>query len=582
MKTWLQRINLETMLYILALLLGMLLRFAQLGHAALNESEARLALQALDIFRGQDLFSSPEPGTILITGLLMFVFGASNFTARLWPAAAGSLMVIAAWMLREQLGRKPALILAFLIALDPLLIGMSRTAVGQSAAISSLLLGFILLLRGSSGWAGFFVGLSLLGGPAVWPGAISAAVVFWLFRGRNSEFNLEAAAMDWRKFALVAVGVFGLLGSLFFLVPSGLGAAASSLTGYLAGWTVSTGVPFPRLLGGILAYQLPAVIFGLAGLVRGLRAKSPIDQALGAWWGISLLLALAYPSRTVLDVGWAAFPMLVLAARQLASLAIPENEDRLPVLGHAALTAVLAIFTVYTLLFTSFGAGQVLPMEPLIRIGMALVLLFAISGMVAWGWSLRVAATGLQWGAITLLTILSISAVFHAVGVSRKPEAELFNPSPYVVSADILGLSLDEAAKWRPDPTTPLSIAVIDYNSSALQWMLRDYPQTIFTSVASSDSQPDVVISPKTSTPDLAAEYRGQAVTWTLTPAWSLLAPGEWLRWLMYRDVPVEGLESQQFVYWVKSDDFPGGVTQDVPAAAPAEQSPEGQDPGAQ
>ncbi len=569
MKTWLQKFNLESALFILAVLLGAVLRLVELGLPALTEGEARLALQSLDILHRQPAFQSPEPGYILLTSLMFFIFNASDFTARLWPAITGTLLITAAWLVRDFIGRKPALILAFLIALDPVLVAASRTASGQSGAIACLLLGFILLLRGFAGWSGAFVGLSLLGGPTVWPGAISIGMVCWLFRGRSSEFGLEDLKVDWRKFAFVGVVVFGLAGTLFFMVPVGLSAAAGSLVAYVKGWITPGTVSISRLLAVILAYQIPVVLFALVGLVWGVRAKNPIDQALSVWWGIALVLTLVYPSRSVQDAVLTAFPMLALSARQAARLGNPQPEDRLPVFGQAALTVVLILYLVYTLLFTQVSAGSPVPTETLLKLGMALLLLFAITGMVAWGWSLRIATTGLQWGATFLLIIFAISAVFHATGLSRNPEAELVNPSPYVASADLLALSLNETIQWRPIPIIAPNITVIGVNSSALRWSLRDYPQTFFTNQPVADLMPDIVISEESFTPELAAEYRGQSITWTKTPAWSLLAPGEWLRWLMYREVPVEGMEHQQILYWVKADEFPGGGTLDTPVSVP-------------
>ncbi|HMN63317.1 MAG TPA: hypothetical protein PJ988_23315, partial [Anaerolinea sp.] len=364
--------------------------------------------------------------------------------------------------------------------------------------------------------------------------------------------------MNVKLLAFTGLAVFGLVGSLLLFAPTGISAAAGSLVAYLRGWAGPSGTSIPHLIGVILAYQLPALALALVGLVHGLRQKDP--------------------ARSTLDVTWAAVPMLVLAARQIGRVKATEPADILPVLGQAALTVVLILFFVYTLLFNPITAGASYPFEALIRMGMAIVLLVAVTGMVAWGWSQRVAATGLQYGVGLLLVIFSISALFHALGYSRNPAAELISPSPFVASADLLGLTLKETIMTRPNPTTEPSIAVVNYPSDALRWALRDYPQVVFTSLPITGFQPDIVISEQTSTPELAAEYRGQAMTWTKSPAWSLLAPYEWLRWWMYRDIPLEGMENHQIIYWMKSDEFPGGAAVNQPASSPAEPNSNGQD----
>jgi len=582
MKTWLSKINIELGLYFLAVALGGLVRFSLLGHTAPGDGEARLALQAMDLMRAGGGVSAPEPGYILLTSLTMFLFGATNFAARLWPALAGTVLIAAAWLIRDPIGRKPALMLAFLLALDPVLVAASRTATGSMPAVTCMVLGGILLLRGKSAWAGAFLGLGLLAGPAVWPGVISLGLVYWLFHDRLNGLFASAETLNVKLLAFTGLSVFGVVGSLLLFAPTGISAAAASLVAYLRGWAGPSVTTISHLFGVLLAYQLPAFLLGLAGLAHGLRHKDPVDTLVSVWWGLALVLALANPARTTLDVAWPAIPMLILAARQIGRLKVPEKADRLPVLGQAALTIVLLLFFFYTLLFNPITAGASYPIEALIRLGMAIVLLVAVTGMVAWGWSQRVAVSGLQYGVGLLLGILSFSALFHATGYSRNPAAELISPSPFVASADLLQLTLKETIMTRPNPTTEPSIAVVNYPSDALRWALRDYPQVVFTSLPISGLQPDIVISEQTSTPELAAEYRGQALTWTKSPAWSLLAPYEWLRWWMYRDVPLEGMENHQIIYWMKSDEFPGGAAVNKPIPSPADSNPNGQDPNIQ
>ena len=132
-------------------------------------------------------------------------------------------------------------------------------------------------------------------------------------------------------------------------------------------------------------------------------------------------------------------------------------------------------------------------------------------------------------------------------------------------------MTIRQTGQWRPDPTTPMEIAVIGVNSPAMHWELRNYPQTLFSDIIAVESQPEVVITPRDTSLELAAGYRGQELTWNLSTAWDLVAPGEWLRWLLYRDLPVESQEYQRIILWVNTDAFPGGVDETVPVQAPDE-----------
>jgi hypothetical protein len=70
------------------------------------------------------------------------------------------------------------------------------------------------------------------------------------------------------------------------------------------------------------------------------------------------------------------------------------------------------------------------------------------------------------------------------------------------------------------------------------------------------------VISPDSQAADfgLSSTYTGQSLVWGQKVNWNLLSPGEWVRWLFYRDFPRQsGLASSQtIILWLRSDLFPG------------------------
>ncbi len=104
----LQKITFEHSLFAAALLLGVAIRFVNLGTAPLTDSEANLALQALALAKGNSIAAqalSPEPGYIVLTSWLFSMFGSSNFLARFWPALAGSLLVLLPWIISRPRSR---------------------------------------------------------------------------------------------------------------------------------------------------------------------------------------------------------------------------------------------------------------------------------------------------------------------------------------------------------------------------------------------------------------------------------------------------------------------------------------------
>src|SRR5512141_1339899 len=166
------RLKYEGWLYGLAFLIALGFRLIQLGASPLTDSEGALAMQALRVSLGQNPLLGPEPIYVLLTSILFAVIESTNFLARLIPALAGSALVFAPYFFREKIKPQPALILAFLFAIDPGLVALSRQANGTILAATFLLFAWGMWLNRRLILAGIFAGLALLSGPSVWMGLL--------------------------------------------------------------------------------------------------------------------------------------------------------------------------------------------------------------------------------------------------------------------------------------------------------------------------------------------------------------------------------------------------------------------------
>ena len=184
--------TLEMLAYLLAVALAVAVRFSGLGNLPLTEREAGLALQALAIARGTPVVLNAQPGYLVLTSLLFSLFHASEWLARFWPALAGSLLAAAPYLFRRALGRWPALILAFALALEPGLVAISRSAGGESLAVTGGVLAVAFALRQRPVLAGVFAGLALLGGPTLWPGVLAVAITLAAFQFARARWNAGA------------------------------------------------------------------------------------------------------------------------------------------------------------------------------------------------------------------------------------------------------------------------------------------------------------------------------------------------------------------------------------------------------
>ena len=163
-------------------MLALVVRLLRLGEMPLSDSEAVWALQAFDLSRGLPLDFGPQPGYINLTARVFFVLQASNFAARLIPALAGSLLVLAPVLFRDRLGDKAAILLAFLLAFEPGLLALSRQAGSPILAISLVMLAWGAWRNQFARLAGFLAGLALLSGSALWAGLLGLGLALALLR----------------------------------------------------------------------------------------------------------------------------------------------------------------------------------------------------------------------------------------------------------------------------------------------------------------------------------------------------------------------------------------------------------------
>ncbi|MDI6768494.1 MAG: hypothetical protein QMD04_02315 [Anaerolineales bacterium] len=581
-----RRLTLEHALYALAFSLALTLRFLHLGALPLSDFEADWAFQALQVARGAHPFIGPNPAYVLLTSIPFYIFGASDFLARFWPALAGSVLVLTPFFFRERLGRIPALILAFALTFEPGLLALSRTAGSSILALSFLVLAWAIwrdgrypcaapfdeLRAAPTRLAGVLGGLALLSGPAVWMGllilGLSAAIWQAFVSGRvkagdqrqtANEDHSSLITAHWKPTLVYILGTFLLGGSLFLLAPNGLSGFVASALAYIEGWWTPSGVRAAHLLGALAAYQLMALIFGLLALVRGLLNKDRLVIGLGLWTLVALLMALVYPGRQVADLAWVLLPLWALAALELSRYTKVEGIGAWELAGVTVLTASILVFAWMNLTGVageSF-ASPAAQTRLLLLLG-ALLLLGLSLTLVGIGWSLDTARQGAVWGSALFLAAFTLGAATGAAGLRRPLTAELWSPAPQTAQADLLQKTLDNLSEWNKGHIESLPVMVVGVDSPALRWLLRDWEVKETDALSPADS-PALVIAPQSVELNLSAAYRGQDFVWRQTPAWDDARPEDWLRWFVYRQMPQQ---TESIVLWGRNDlFFESGVT---------------------
>ncbi len=557
----LRKLSFQDVLFLLAFVIALGLRLLNLGAAPLSDFEASWALQALEIAHGEPVTPGPQPGYLALTSLGFSLLGATNFFARLWPALAGSLLVLAVIVARRQLGQKAALILAFALAVDPGLVALSRLAGGPMMALGFTTLALALAFESRPAAAGISTGLALLSGPSIWLGLLGLAAAWgaarWFkFAWDAGEPHPASPATPFarlpaeilREGIFFAMGTLLIIGSRFFTFPAGLGAWAASLPEFLRAWVESSGIPAGRVLVALAVYQPLALLFAIVAVISLRKGRGWM-----AWFVAASVLAVLLPGRAVADVAWAVIPLWVLAASSLAAWL--DEEAKSPIVwGQAGAWFVLFVLAWLTL------AGLRLSVEDALRLRWFLILGIVALGtlstvFVGLGWSWQKARAGVVLGWLAALGMYTLATTMSVSQVRPNSPQELWTPPPATASTAMLSHTLrDLALMYTGEENTLEIVSLID--SPALQWVLRDFSEVSFqASLGGAGALPPVVIAfPGSETAAWAASYRGQDFAWRHAPAWSGALPEDLINWLIFRNAP---MQTDSVILWARLDIFP-------------------------
>ena len=570
------RLKYEGWLYGLAFLIALGFRLIQLGATPLTDSEASLALQSLRIAEGTRPLLGPQPAYILLTGALFTVIEATNFMARLLPALAGSALVFVPILFQETLKPRPALILAFLFAIDPGLVALSRQAGGTILAVTFGLLAWGLWTRRRLLPAGIAAGLALLSGSSLWMG-LSGLGLTWIFlqglesRIRSNEYednedaslpsSVSVNRYELRPPILALVLTIALVGTLFFLVPNGLSAWIASLPAYLTGWVTASATTPGRMLFILLAYEPLGLFFAVLSLIRGYRTGSQRIIRLSIWLGVTLLLAVFY--RQPGELVWALLPLLALAALEISRSLNVFRAERLEVGAVSTALLILLAYIWFDIAaigldpFNQFATaipilGSVQNPRYAILYGAIGILVLCIL-FVAFGWSGRTAWLGSAWAFLIFLTVYSLGAAWGGSGMRHPNGIELWNPDRKPAQADLLLKSVRDVSMMSLGHGQSQPVTLMGVDSPALEWLLRGHAVEYVTSLDATAAPPLIITLPIDNL-NLPSAYRGQDFTWRQRILYETLQRPEWWRWLVNRQLP---RENETIILWARNDLFP-------------------------
>ena len=568
----------EGWLYALAFLLALAVRLIALGALPLTDAEAAPALQALRLSQSAHPALDPHPLYILTTSLIFLMYGGgTNFLARLIPALVGSLLVLAPRLLDDRLKPRPSLILAFFLALDPGLVSISRQVTSPILAITFLAFTVGFINKNKLNWAAITAALALLSGPSVWLGLLGIGITYGLSkllaRRSTEETVVEGEPAESRK-RVVSSPAFGkeffqpsilltfalafiFAGTLFFIVPGGIGAAFSSIPAFFKTWTTTTApITQGMLIISLFVYQPFALLLAGIAMIRGWMGGLRRIVFLSIWFFVALLLVVLLPGRQMYDLAWVLLPLNAMAALELVRHLSVFPEERREVAGVVLLTTF--IWTFIWLGTAGFNWLLVDTPDYRLRAGMligSIFLLIVSLVLVAAGWSIRIARLGGVWGMAICLSLLSLGGLFGSIGIRGLSSPEMWWLPNIPTQAQLVRDTVHQVSDLGRGSIYSATVAIIGVNSPALEWAVRENPVQVVDTI-DPNSAPDFVITSYELDPQLVSAYRGQDFTWRQAPLWNGADALAWLRWVSLRQMP-QGQET--ILLWARTDLFLGG-----------------------
>jgi hypothetical protein len=549
-------LTVEHALYLVVLLAAFGLRFINLGAAPLIPLEAAQSWPAWLAATGTVVLDAPAPLSALFYGLqslLFFLTGANDLLARLLPALLGTALVLLPWWWRDWLGPGGALVAALLLAIDPWLAALARTADGVGLTIFLGMLALTSLWRWCAAsppmggaesrgarWERVLavaLGLLLVSGPQAWSWLPVLALFAWFYlfvparHGGGMPPRPQRASFLWFGAALV-LGASGLLAR-----PEAINAVGTSLTAWLEQWQGDFGAGAePYLLGSgwpflrLLVDQLLLVVFGLAGLVllaagHGLppdadapdngsaaRAGRRLALFLGLWlvWGLVLSLL---PGRSPYVLPMLGLPLLLAAAAALGYLlAFPlrgVNGIEVAILLVVAAVLVIAGSVWLAMVVESFAYDTRLIITAALLLAL-IALVWVAFGFWA-GWQVAGKLAGLFLAAVLLLVSVRSAWTLSHLGGQMTPNG--FFPVTTLPEARLLPLDVQRISSLRSNDPYEIPIQIVTAGrppDPLVNWLLRDMRHIAYVTTPTTGLQTDdesAVLPVGTVTPLVVAPY---------------------------------------------------------------------------
>jgi hypothetical protein len=559
------RLTRELVIYGALALVALMVRLVALGRWPLLPEEVPTALAASQALAGQELHSRGYMPLLFDAQLLLLSPQSSPFSARLFTATVGALLVLLPYRARGWLGRYGALTVAALLALSPTWVYGGRTADGAVVSIGLGALGLLLLGHAKepagarSARAGAAcLGLALASGPQATGMLLAFVVVGVVWWAQAPTASRDAWRERWYGSRPATLGVCFLVAwataaTAGLLNPGGLGAAVDTVGEWFGSLANPDGVPAYQAPLVLAVYEPLALLLALFAVLRGWRDRSRLDLGLAVWLLVSVTGATLFGHRGARWMLCVSLPLTLLAGRAV-QLIVERGLLRLTHRDGIALAAGVSLVG-----FSYVELGGYLQTMQMTYLGLAAVgagvLAAALVGYGVWEGK----AEGARVGAYLVLALTLVLTARGTVALAYDRARDPWEPMLYGPTADTLAaldpflehLSLTQAGD--PRAVDVLYEQALDPD---IAWLLREYPNAQETVRVGAVSAATILISTPREEGAEPQGYVGQSFAlreWRPADARSI---DDAIKWLLFREAGPEVVR-EVFTVWVRVE--PGG-----------------------
>lgn len=565
--------TIEYLIYALIITVGIAFRFINLGHLPLSDFESTISLHALSLMAGENGVSfSDQTFLSNFQAILFFLFGNSNFIARLFPAVVGVLFILTPFLFRNFVNPKMMIILSFWIALSPTFISLSRQVDSTILFLFSISIFLYFFIKHSAIPSAVFFVIGLLSGKifllVLIPSLISLMYVYlFLNKQDNSIYNQIIQlirSFQWKKFGLSSIVAYVLLSTFGFIFPGQLSGVGYGINVYLNSWSQLSSFTLPDLARGLLFYELPAIIFGLIGIVFIILKNQIVGLYITGLITFSIIQIVLMTEKTIIMNVIIVFSLMIAGSFFINQfLFIPRQlKMKIMIVTLIALSILFFISLAFMSMFANSYQGE---QENTLRIffiiaGFALII---GAGLLAgWAISWEIAGKSFLLLSISYFLIFTISASVNASGLREPYQNEILSINPIPIEQDLLINTLESYSEWNHGNKNSIKIHILGDQSPSMYWALRTFDNISKGDVIPLDEEIDAIITKADQNLVQADSFRGQDILWTSKPAWSSMTANETAQWILSRRAPQDMLFQNSIIIWIRNSLFPGADTQ--------------------